>query len=172
MFHYDTLMFYNHIPISKHYRSEHMQWQQKPLQNFINNSDGWESILLLYNACLVIMNLKALPSPSTVTKIFHITFRGRCNHIIKFKKILYVVGCMIFSLKSCKCLYYESCGGTMSHYIHKIIIFISSNVKCYQNISRNSKDSPNTMFDLVCALHVFVYLMVRGAGSLSGVVFL
>jgi len=46
----------------------------------------------------------------------------------------------------------------MSCYIDKVIIFISIDVKCYLNICRNSKDSPNTMIDLVCALHAFVHL--------------
>jgi len=31
--------------------------------------------------------LKTLPSPSTVTKIFHTTFRGRFNHILHYPKI-------------------------------------------------------------------------------------
>jgi len=49
----------------------------------------------------------------------------------------------------CKCLHYES-------YIH--------------HIGRNSTTEPNTMIDFVLFMYI-VLLMVRGAGGLSGTVF-
>jgi len=76
------------------------------------------------------LNLKALPSPSILwpkyfTLLLEEGVTTYCT-ILKFQKKSF--SCMIISLKSCMCLYYESNEGIMSHmmsrYIHNIIINI------------------------------------------------
>jgi len=76
---------------------QNLSWQLS-IFNFMNNNNkgmcgNYESL-----------NSKALPSPNTVTKMFHTTFRGRCNHILHYPKIsknlFHVVGSVVFSLKS------------------------------------------------------------------------